>query len=88
MANKLKKSSTPKASPEKPATKKKPASRNLRSEKVEKVDFKKLAKDERTWKIVGSISLLISVFLFIAFVSYLFTWKEDQDVARKGFFPV
>jgi S-DNA-T family DNA segregation ATPase FtsK/SpoIIIE len=28
---------------------------------------------------------LIAIFLFISFVSYLFTWKEDQDVGRAGF---
>jgi DNA segregation ATPase FtsK/SpoIIIE, S-DNA-T family len=89
MANKLKKSTTPKAAAEKPekvaekpVKKEKPA--GLKAEKEEKVDLKKLAKDERTWKIIGTVSLLISIFLFIAFVSYLFTWKEDQDQARKG----
>ena len=29
--------------------------------------------------------LVIAVFLFISFISYLFTWEEDQDVAKKGF---
>jgi len=89
MANKLKKSTTPKTAAEKPekveeklVKKEKPAP--LKAEKEEKVDLKKLAKDERTWKIIGTVSLLISIFLFIAFVSYLFTWKEDQDQARKG----
>src|SRR3982751_2492128 len=83
MANKLKKS-TPKA-PEKPAkTEKtgrssKASSDKLKAEREEKLDLKKLAKDERTWKIIGTVSLLISIFLFIAFVSYLFTWKEDQS---------
>ena len=38
-----------------------------------------MAKDERTWKIIGTVSLLISIFLFIAFVSYLFTWDDDQS---------
>lgn len=51
----------------------------LKKDKEETVDLKKLARDERTWKILGTISLLISIFLFIAFVSYFFTWKEDQD---------
>ncbi|HEX2606391.1 MAG TPA: DNA translocase FtsK [Flavisolibacter sp.] len=85
MANKLKKSSTPKPAAEqpekieKPKKTTKPASDKLKTEREEKVDFKKLAKDERTWKIIGTVSLLISIFLFIAFVSYFFTWKEDQD---------
>ena len=38
-----------------------------------------LVKDERTTKIAGAINLLITIFLFIAFTSYLFTWQEDQD---------
>ena len=66
---------------------KKPAKSDLKSfkaEKEEKIDWKALARDERTWKIIGSVSLLISIFLFIAFTSYLFTWKGDQDVAKQG----
>ncbi len=51
----------------------------LKADREEKLDFKKIAKDERTHKIIGTISLLLSVFLFIAFISYFFTWKEDQD---------
>jgi S-DNA-T family DNA segregation ATPase FtsK/SpoIIIE len=91
MANKLK-SNTPKAT-EKPVTKekteksekapktakKKPAPQKFQNDKEEKVDLKKLARDERTWKIIGTVSLLISIFLFIAFVSYLFTWDDDQS---------
>lgn len=51
----------------------------FKKEKEEDLDLRKLARDERTWKIIGTISLLISIFLFIAFASYFFTWKEDQD---------
>ena len=83
MANKLKKS------PEKvvpPVVEKKPEKKpepvKLKADREEKVDFKKLARDERTWKIIGTISLLISIFLFIAFVSYLFTWREDQSQVK------
>jgi S-DNA-T family DNA segregation ATPase FtsK/SpoIIIE len=53
--------------------------KKFKKDKEEKLDLKKLARDERTWKIIGTVSLLISIFLFIAFVSYFFTWKEDQD---------
>src|SRR5829696_10576960 len=95
MANKLKKSNTPKAAekPEKVEKEEKTpkeksskvSSAKLKTDKEEKVDLKKLARDERTWKIIGTVSLLISIFLFIAFVSYLFTWKEDQSqVMNKG----
>jgi S-DNA-T family DNA segregation ATPase FtsK/SpoIIIE len=38
-----------------------------------------LLKDERTHKIAGSIFLLFSILLFVAFTSYLFTWQDDQD---------
>jgi S-DNA-T family DNA segregation ATPase FtsK/SpoIIIE len=91
MANRLKKSTIPapvveeqEVKQEKPQKKvvpraKAPAEEKFKKEKEESVDLKKLAKDERTWKIIGTVSLLISIFLFIAFVSYFFTWKEDQD---------
>lgn len=54
-------------------------------EKEENINLKELARDERTWKITGAVSLLISIFLLIAFVSYFFTWHEDQDIASQGF---
>lgn len=81
MANKVKKKT--KTNPGK-----KPAKSNIKAfkaEKEEKVDWKALAKDERTWKITGAASLLIAIFLFISFISYLFTWKEDQAIAQQGF---
>lgn len=82
MATKRKKKSN--TSPEKKPAK--PDTKAFKAEKEEKVDWKALARDERTWKIVGAIFLLIAVFLFIAFTSYLFTWKQDQSkVLNKGF---
>ncbi len=36
-------------------------------------------EDERVLKILGLLALLISLYLFIAFTSYLFTWQVDQD---------
>ncbi|HUR66713.1 MAG TPA: DNA translocase FtsK 4TM domain-containing protein, partial [Chitinophagaceae bacterium] len=78
MATRLKKKNNP-------AKKTKPSqSKAFTAEKEEKIDWKQLARDERTWKIVGSIFLVIAVFLFVSFISYLFTWEEDQDVAKKG----
>ena len=84
MANKLKKSTKPKVEEkaekeEKPVKKEKPTASKLKTEREEKVDLKKLAKDERTHKIIGTVFLLISIFLLISFISYFFTWKEDQD---------
>ena len=62
----------------------KPAPNTLRADKEQSIDLKALVKDERTWKITGAVFLLIALFLFIAFTSYLFTWKEDFGVARQG----
>ncbi len=62
----------------KPMTK--AAGKKFRAEKDEKIDWQKIARDERTWKIVGAVMLLVSIFLFIAFISYFFTWKEDQNI--------
>ena len=54
----------------------------LKQEKEETVEVKQLLKDERTHKILGSICLLMSALLFIAFTSYLFTWSEDQSAVK------
>src|SRR5690349_21332595 len=67
MANKLKKK-TPPPDPDK-----------LKPEKEEQVTVKEVVKDERTTKIAGAVCLLTSLFLFIAFTSYIFTWQQDQD---------
>ncbi len=36
-------------------------------------------KDERWRKIIGVFSILFAVYLAVAFTSYLYTWKYDQD---------
>ncbi len=77
MAKKLKKTK-----PEKPGL------QNLKPEKEEKINLKQLAKDERTRKITGTVFLLIAVFLFVSFLSYFFTWKEDQSYVFRGGFSV
>ncbi len=66
---------------------KKPAKSDVKAfkaEKEESIDWKALARDERTWKIVGSLFLLLALFLFISFISYLFTWRQDQAIAQQG----
>jgi S-DNA-T family DNA segregation ATPase FtsK/SpoIIIE len=63
MANTLKSKSTPKVN-----------SPNLNPDKEADVVVSEVVKDERTIKILGAISLLVSLFLFVAFTSYLFTW--------------
>ena len=80
MANKQKKTSGKK----KKTDPKKADAKSFRQEKEENIDWKNLARDERTWKITGAVFLLIAIFLFIAFISYFFTWKEDQDKVFRG----
>lgn len=69
MANRLKKSTRRKA----------PNPDELVEEKEEKIEWRGVMHDERTYKILGVIALITGVFLFIAFTSYLFTWDVDQD---------
>ena len=71
MANTLKSKSTPKVN-----------SPILNPDKEADVLVSEVVKDERTMKILGAVSLLISLFLFVAFTSYLFTWQEDQDMVQ------
>ncbi|MEZ5041555.1 MAG: DNA translocase FtsK [Saprospiraceae bacterium] len=40
-------------------------------------------KDERVPKLIGVLCWFLAIYLFIAFTSYLFTWKEDQDKVLK-----
>ena len=54
----------------------------LRPEKEPEVSLQEVVRDDRTYKIIGAVMMMFSVFLFVAFVSYLFTWQEDMDVIR------
>jgi S-DNA-T family DNA segregation ATPase FtsK/SpoIIIE len=67
-------------------SKKNPASgpTSLKTEKDAKLTVSQVIRDERTHKITGAAFVLISVFLFLAFTSYLFTWREDQDKVFRG----
>jgi S-DNA-T family DNA segregation ATPase FtsK/SpoIIIE len=56
----------------------------LRPEKESQVTVRQVIRDERTHKITGAVFLLLAIFLFIAFTSYLFTWREDQDKVFRG----
>ena len=59
---------------------------SFQQEKVESINWRSLARDERTKKITGAVFLLIAGFLLISFISYLFTWQEDQPaVLNNGF---
>ncbi len=71
---------------EAPAPKKE---RKPRSKKKEKntdsrfARFKAFLADERTHKVGGLFLVLSSVFLLVAFTSYLFTWRVDQDLMSR-----
>ncbi|MEO6135342.1 MAG: DNA translocase FtsK 4TM domain-containing protein, partial [Ginsengibacter sp.] len=56
----------------------------MRADKTEKIPVKKLIHDERSHKIAGAFLILISVLLFVAFTSYLFTWQQDQSKVLQG----
>ncbi|MEM9023749.1 MAG: DNA translocase FtsK 4TM domain-containing protein, partial [Bacteroidota bacterium] len=42
--------------------------------------FLQFLKDERTRKVTGLFLILFSACMLVAFTSFLFTWKVDQDV--------
>ena len=42
-------------------------------------DKKSFFKDERVRFTIGLFTLLLSIYITIAFISYLFTWKVDQS---------
>ena len=54
----------------------------LNPDKETDVSVTEVVKDERTSKIIGAVCLLVTLFLFVAFTSYLFTWQEDQDMVQ------
>jgi S-DNA-T family DNA segregation ATPase FtsK/SpoIIIE len=60
----------------------------LKKDKEPDVKVKSLVKDERTHKVLAMGCLLVSAYLFIAFVSYLFTWKADQNQVSRNFSDV
>lgn len=93
MANKLRSQVTAPADEveeeviEKPVskTKEKPV---VKKEKKEKEARPKRELDARFVKIVGLLLLLFSLYLFVAFFSYLFTWDEDQSVVSGANFNI
>ena len=72
------------ASPKKTKKKKSSESAKLKPDPQERITLKQIIRDERTYKIVGALSILLALFLFLSFASYLFTWKTDQPLAREG----
>ncbi len=50
---------------------------------------KEFFQDTRTRKVFGAFMLLLALYLFVAFTSFVFTWKQDQaHVANKDFIEV
>ena len=50
--------------------------------------FKAFWTDERTHKVLGLGLVLFSAFLLVAFTSYLFTWREDQDLMARPWLQI
>ena len=84
MANKGKGNSTKNPVEKTRKTKSLPKTVGMKTEKEEKINLRELARDERTWKIVGFVFLFIAFFLCIAFISYFFTWRNDQSEIKNG----
>jgi S-DNA-T family DNA segregation ATPase FtsK/SpoIIIE len=60
----------------------KPNQEALNPDKEAAINVTEVVKDERTSKILGALSLLFTLFLFVAFTSYIFTWQDDQDMVQ------
>jgi DNA segregation ATPase FtsK/SpoIIIE, S-DNA-T family len=53
----------------------------MSEKKTEKKERKHLLRDERFRIALGISVVLFSIFLFIAFISFLFTWQQDQRIS-------
>ncbi len=60
----------------------KPNQEALNPDKEAAINVTEVVKDERTSKILGALSLLFTLFLFVTFTSYIFTWQDDQDMVQ------
>lgn len=59
-----------------------PSKRKKRPDIGEQLAFKFNLNDERIPKMLGLLCILASVYLLVAFTSYLFTWTADQDLVQ------
>jgi len=64
----------------KPGTEKRTSSKTEKRKKKGGVHLSGFFRDGRVIRITGFFLLLFSAFLVLAFVSYLFTWKEDSNL--------
>ncbi len=55
------------------------ASKKSAKSRKRKQEKKSFLQDERTPKILGALCIFLSVYLTIAFLSYIYTWRVDQD---------
>ena len=58
----------------------------LRKKGKKKVEKSTKEKKDNTlvYKVLGGLTLLFSVFVFLASISYLFTWRSDQSILNSG----
>jgi S-DNA-T family DNA segregation ATPase FtsK/SpoIIIE len=77
---------------EEPSKKKRSKSKSKKTKAVKKPVFNTaFIKDERTHKIIGGFFMLFSVFLLLAFTSYIydwFSWQTDDIFSDIGFYRV
>lgn len=71
-----------------PKAERKPKIKKEKAVKTQGGGFLQLLKDERSRKIGGLFLLTMSVFLLIAFTSYFFTWRSDQDLVEGSWFDL
>jgi S-DNA-T family DNA segregation ATPase FtsK/SpoIIIE len=50
--------------------------------------FLEFIRDERTHKISGLMLIVVAAFLLIAFISYFFTWRNDQSYVTGSWFDL
>ena len=78
--NKAKSNKTDSAKTTKPKTENKSSVNETKASLLERWNKTvSIYKNERTQKLVGLLLMLAGVYLFIALLSYIFTWEKDQD---------
>jgi len=77
MTQKVNKKKVPKKPSQKDKTKPKKKPKKKVVKKGDQIPF---YKKEKTHRIIGMFLVLMTLYLFIAFTSYLFSWKTDYDV--------